>query len=504
MLTMAKKNDIREAFFKKGMSKSEIARSLGVDRKTVKKYIDEENWNIKLATKKKETGKISRWKPIIDRWLEEDLKHRRKQRHTAKRVYTRLVDEYGKEGFCGSYRTVALYVADKRRSLKESKGGYLPLEHKPGEAQYDFGSAEFVENGRRCYGVYLNISFPHSNAGFLQLFKGEPFECFAQGSIDTFEYIGGVPLVGWFDNASTLVRKILKGGNRNLTDNFLRFKNHYNFEVSFCNPAKGHEKGNVESKVGYHRRNMLVPIPEFNNLQEYNRELLKECMDDMQRPHYRKGKSIAELFEEDRKHLLPLPHTFFEAITFRTIKANGYGKIVIDGRYTYSSRPEMAGKSVTIGLKAHTVQVYDDSMHIVVSHPRLYGSGPQESMNWLPYLRQLSRRPAALKYTGIYTMLPHPVQKWLGEQQKSEKGKALKLLAELTETSNFTTASKAFEQSLSCGIKDLDSVKTLHTRLISPFYDVERISLAPTVPQMKKLNPDVAAYDRMLKIGGQS
>jgi len=501
---MAKRDYIREAFFKKGMSKSEIARKTGVDRKTVRKYIEEVDWNIKVSVKKKVKGKLDFWKPTIDGWLEGDVKHRKKQRHTAKRVYTRLVEEYGGEGFNCSYRTVAKYVAFKRKALGEDKRGYLPLEHGPGEAQYDFGSAEFVENGKRYDGMYLNISFPYSNAGFLQLFKGEPFECFARGSIDIFEYIGGVPAVGWFDNATTLVRKILKGGKRTLTDNFLRFKNHYNFEVSFCNPARGHEKGNVESKVGYHRRNMLVPVPEFKNLEEYNRELLKRCMDDMNRIHYRKGENISKLFEEEKKYLLELPHKPFEAISFRTIRANGYGKVVVNGRHTYSSRPEMAGKSVLVGFKAHTVEIYDDSMRVVVSHPRLYGCRPQESMKWLPYLKQLSKRPAALKYTGIYTMLPQSLQEWLEGKERGEKREALKLLSELTEKSNFKTALRAIEEGFSMGVRDLDSVKILHTRLMRPLYDVERISLASGVPKVKELNVDIAVYDSFLKIGENS
>jgi transposase len=500
---MAKRDYIREAFFKKGKSKSEIARETGVDRKTVRKYIEQEDWNVKFSEKRKTKGKLDFWKPIIDGWLEEDVKHRKKQRHTAKRVYTRLVEGYGEDGFDCSYRTVASYVALKRKELGEKTGGYLPLEHEPGEAQYDFGSAEFVEDGKRYKGMYLNVSFPYSNAGFLQLFKGEPFECFAQGSRDIFEYIGGVPPVGWFDNASILVRRILKGGNRNLTDNFLRFKNHYNFEAFFCNPARGHEKGNVESKVGYHRRNMLVPIPEFKSIEEYNRELLKRCEEDMNRAHYRKGKSISKLFEEDKKHLLELPNTPFEAISFRTVKANGYGKVIINGGYTYSSRPEMAGKNILIGLKAHTVEIYDDNMHVVVTHPRLYGAKPQESMKWLPYLKQLSKRPAALKYTGIYTMLPRFLQEWLEGKERSEKRKVLKLLVELTERGDFKTALRAFEQGFAIGVKDLDSVKTLHTRLIAPFYDVERISLASTVVKVKELNPDVGVYDSFLKVGKQ-
>jgi hypothetical protein len=56
---------------------------------------------------------------------------------------------------------------------------------------------------------------------------------------------------------------------------------------------------------------------------------------------------------------------------------------------------------------------------------------------------------------------------------------------------------------MSLNYLSLDSVKTLHTRLIAPFYDVERISLASTVVKVKELNPDVGVYDSFLKVGKQ-
>ena len=62
---------------------------------------------------------------------------------------------------------------------------------------------------------------------------------------------GGVPHRIWFDNASTMVIKVLKNGERTLTDDFLRFMEHYRFAAAFCNVDAGHEKGNVEGKVGY-------------------------------------------------------------------------------------------------------------------------------------------------------------------------------------------------------------------------------------------------------------
>ena len=69
------------------------------------------------------------------RILEDDLGRPRKQRHTAKRVFERLRDEYG---FDGGYTTVKDYVRENRRQTKEM---FVPLSHPPGHAQCDFGEA---------------------------------------------------------------------------------------------------------------------------------------------------------------------------------------------------------------------------------------------------------------------------------------------------------------------------------------------------------------------------
>ncbi|MCW3491722.1 IS21 family transposase, partial [Dethiobacter alkaliphilus] len=249
------------------------------------------------------------FKSVIDEWLYEDKKARRKQRHTAKRIYDRLKDpKEGIRGFDCSYRTVAGYVAVKRKEIfGKEKSAYIPLRHIPGEAQVDFGESDFYLNSQLFSGKHLNLSFPHSNQGYVQLFKGENQQCLFEGLLAIFTHIGGVPSRLWFDNTSTIVTKILKNGGRNLTDDFLRFMEHYRFEAAFCNAHSGHEKGNVEGKVGYHRRNLLVPVPRIENLQDFNQELLSRCDADAQREHYRKDAAINELYQEDCKALLPLP-----------------------------------------------------------------------------------------------------------------------------------------------------------------------------------------------------
>ena len=498
MLTMTQEHDIRKMYYEQGKSISEISRITEYDRKTIRKYIDQDDWNVSPPdrTAKDEYPKLDPFKAEIDEWLEDDKHAKRKQRHTALRVFNRLTEEHGKQFDC-SYRTVAGYVAMKKKEIFKSQDGFLPLEHPCGEAQLDFGDAQFFENGHLCDGKYLNISFPYSNQGYLQLFKGENQECLFEGMQSIFDHIGGVPYRIWFDNTTTIVTKIQQNGGRNLTDSFLRFQEHYRFESVFCNPEEGHEKGNVESKVGYHRRNMLVPIPRFDSLESYNRELLERCDADAQREHYYKNSTHTELFEEDRKAFLELPQISLDVSRYFTVKTNGYGKFFLNGGlHEYSVSPKYAKVNVLVQLTSSKVIVLDDSQREIVKHNRLYGKLKQQSMQWLPYLTQLSRSPGALKYTGIYQMLPSPIQDYLEKCDKPEKGKVLKAIAKLTESSGFEEATQTVASALTYTASDSDSLMRLNERLFHNTPMLPPVKISSNVFHLPPMGSSLAAYDR--------
>ncbi|BFH10951.1 DDE-type integrase/transposase/recombinase [Paenibacillus melissococcoides] len=109
------------------------------------------------------------------------------------------------------------------------------------------------------------MSFPYSNAAFVYPTPAENQECFLEAMKQCFEHMGGVPQRIWFDNLSAAVVHIEKQGERQLTEGFQRFCTHYRFEAVFCNPYSGHEKGHVESKCGYAKRNWAVPIPVYES-----------------------------------------------------------------------------------------------------------------------------------------------------------------------------------------------------------------------------------------------
>lgn len=496
MLTMIQINHIRDLSHHRGKSIRAISRETGYNFRTVAKYIGKTDFNTAPKKKRGRPSKLDPVKPYIDTWLTEDLKRPPKQRHTAKRIYDRLCDEHTAI-FNASERTVRDYVAAKKQELFGFKEGPLPLEHPPGEAQADFGEVVFFEKGKRIKGYELVLSFPYSNGSYVQIFKGQNQECLLTGLKSIFEYIGRVPTAIWFDNLSAAVAQIIGPSERKLTEQFQRFCLHYGFEPHFCNPDSGHEKGHVENKVGYGRRNFFVPEPSFDDIEEFNHRLFAVAEKDMQRQHYLKRTSISHLFEEDKQGMLPLPAKVFEVAKWQKIKANNYGKIKFDGNI-YSASPMAAGKEIWVKSEAHTLELLDENYQIIVKHNRLYGTN-QEAMNWFPYLSTLIKRPTALKYTGFYRELPDVWQGYLDNCSYNQKRASLRVLQRILTESDMETAVQSLEETIKQGIPDPDGVLLSYYRLIQD--EPPEIAVTGPLPRLATYQTNLSCYDLLLRVG---
>ena len=287
----------------------------------------------------------------------------------------------------------------KCRSIQTEKAN-LELIWDPGPAQVDFGEADFYEAGKLCRKKYLTVSFPYSNDGYSQVFGGETAECVCQGLQDIFEFIGGVPPLLIFDNATGVGRRI--GDAIHESELFSRFRAHYHFRVRFCNPYSGWEKGNVERKVDYNRANLFVPVPHFNEIEKYNQKLLARHEKKASELHYKKQIPIRELFEEDRKALLMLPPKRFDVCRYEWLKADGYGKVCMDGKPFYSTRPENANKQVLVGIRAHTVDILTEGGQVVTTHRRAYGENRTDISDYSTTLAVLMKNSGAWGNTGRF------------------------------------------------------------------------------------------------------
>ena len=209
---------------------------------------------------------------VIDAILEADGRFPRKQRHTAKRIFERLRDEYG---FDGQHTIVKDYVREHRRRVREM---FVPLSHAPGHAQCDFGEALAVIAGVERKVHYFVLDLPHSDGCFVKAYPGETTEAFLDGHVSAFAFLGGSTQSILYDNTKLAVAKILGHGRRKRTRAFTELQSHYLFEDRFGRSGKGNDKGNVEGMVDYARRNFLVPIPAVESFQALNAHLEGRCL----------------------------------------------------------------------------------------------------------------------------------------------------------------------------------------------------------------------------------
>ena len=322
--------------------------------------------------------------PIIHQILEEDRQAPKKQRHTAKRIFERLRDEYGFQGG----KTV---VKDAVRAWKQShQEVFLPLSHPPGEAQVDFGEATVKLNGIETKVALFVMTLPYSGAIFIQAFPRECTETFLEGHRQAFEFFGGVPRRISYDNLAIAVIEVLQGRERKLTKEFLRLQSHYLFQEHFCLVRRPNEKGHVERLVGFARRNFLVPVPQINSLEVLNQQLRECCLADLAERTRGKPAPKNELLREDQAAFLPLPKQPLEARRVETGTANSESLVRFDTN-DYSVPVQFAHRKLIVVATVEEVRlVYEDRM--VAKHARCWD---REKIFFEPihYLALLERKP---------------------------------------------------------------------------------------------------------------
>lgn len=498
MLAVEQINYIRSEANQKDRSYSDLGKAMRIDPRTVKKYANKESFE-KNKKVERPSPVMDPVKPIIDKWIKEDLKKKKKHHRTAKRMTEQLTKNHS---FEGSYRTVRNYVSRKKKELKEYvEEASLPLTSIPGTAQVDFGTAPFLYHSEVIDLPYLVMSFPHSNSFYFQVFPSENTECLLEGLQRMFCHIQGVPHTIRFDNLSPAVKKIGSKGERELTETFERFVLHYGFNYEFCNPGKGNEKGHVEAMVKYVRNNFLLPECTVLDLDQFNETLWEEAERDRNRLHYEKGVLQSNLYEEDREEWLYLPEKSFDCIRYQKLKADKYGLVSLDQKQ-YSTSPRFAKQNVDVRVTYNTVYILNDHQEVIVKHPRLYGV-KRKSMVWQPYLDLLSKRPRAIKYTSLYEQFPPIWTEHLHNCTEEEQKQVLQLLANLLKGNDFKLLNQALEISKKHGHPSVEEIKHTFYALLHDNKNYQTIKPAAQLPKMPVATRGLSHYDALLQSGGE-
>ena len=262
---------VRQFVFVEGNSRREAARVFGLSRETIAKMCRFSLPPGYTRTKPVENPKLGPLLPMIAAILEADRSAPAKQRHTAERIFERLLDEHA---HAGGYTVVKDHVRIARAQGRET---FVPLAHPPGHAQVDFGEAVATIGGVQRKIHFFCMDLPHSDACFVKAYPRETTEAFLDGHVAAFGFFGGVPLSILYDNTKIAVAKICGDGRRERTRAFTELVSHSLFRGRFGRPGKGNDKGKVEGLVRYARSNFMTPAPVAASFEALNADLERRC-----------------------------------------------------------------------------------------------------------------------------------------------------------------------------------------------------------------------------------
>lgn len=312
MIDVATLSVIRRWALREQMSIREIARRTGLSRNTIKKYLragDQEPHYAKRVSP-------SRLDPFAEKlagWLKSEAGKSRKQRRTLKQMHADLVAL----GYDGSYNRVAAFARDwaaKRQEAEKTagRGTFVPLVFGTGEAfQFDWSEDWAVLAGERTKLQVAHFKLSHSRAFLVRAYLLQTHEMLFDAHNNAFRMFGGVPRRGIYDNMKTAVDKVRRGKALDVNARFSAMVSHYLFEVEFCNPASGWEKGQVEKNVRDARHRLWQPVPVFTTLEALNDWLEARCRALWAEiSHGKLPGTVFDVWQQEQPLLMPLPRPF--------------------------------------------------------------------------------------------------------------------------------------------------------------------------------------------------
>ena len=365
MLKMDQVHVLRHKVLNEGRSIRRVARELGLSRNTVAKYLEQPE-PVRSSRRQRERPVWEAVQPRLEELIAEwEPRTTGKQRITAMRLHRQLKAE----GYQVGRTLVGDYWRERRRQRAEV---YVPLVHRPGEAQVDFFEVVVEVGGERRKAWEFLLRLMYSGREFAWLYERCDQLAFLDGHVRAFAHLGGVARRCVYDNLAAAVRKIV-GARRELTGRFLALVSHYLFEPDFARIGEGHDKGGVESRGKAIRLEHLTPIPRGESLEAISRQLLAE-LDAAFAARHHAGRSASELWAEERVQLLPLPATSFEVRKPIPVEISSRAMVRIEGAW-YSVPSRWARLDATAYLGVDDVRI--TCMGESVTHPRArFGTAP--------------------------------------------------------------------------------------------------------------------------------
>src|SRR3978361_476488 len=312
---------------------------------------------------------------FIDAVVDEDRRAPRKQRHTARRIYRRILTEFPDAAVAES--TVRNHVRERKHQMGLlRRETFLPQSYGWAQGEQAEWYEAWVDLGdeRTKVQVFAMRSMA-SGAAFHRAYLHATQQAFLEAHEHAFAYFGGVFHLLRYDNLSSAVRKILRGYRREETVRFMAFRSHWRFAAEFCTPGEGHEKGGVEGEGGYFRRNHLVPVPCVADLDALNARRLRAGWADEARVLDGRTRSVGAALAEERGHLLPRVTEGFDlaAVVFPLVDKQG----CVTVKTNFYSVPGRAGTRVEARIHPLHVEIWHPG-RLTARHDRCHSPRQHE------------------------------------------------------------------------------------------------------------------------------
>ena len=287
-------------YLQQGLSKSALARKLGISRDTIHRWVrlgdldrDLDQRAVRYRARPAVPTKLDAFKPVILSRLAA----------YPELSAVRLLAEIKAAGYRGGYSQLTAYVRQVRPRAEPEP--VVRFETPPAhQAQVDFAEFRFPWGKRYALLVVLG----YSRLLWLGFYARQDMRTLFSGLEAAFAFFGGVPRELLFDQMKAVITRDLRlqGGQLVRNEEFLRFAAHWGFLPRACRPYRAQTKGKVERPIRYVRENFIYGRDFLGDadLDEQSTRWLAEVAN--VRVHGTTGERPAERFLQERDLLLPL------------------------------------------------------------------------------------------------------------------------------------------------------------------------------------------------------
>lgn len=449
-----------------------------------------------MAKRKKTKLGFRSISPLVEKKIIQLLEENKENHKKLKLKNGKILFLLHQEGISISKTSVQRIVSVWRKKNDPHKEIFIQQVPTIGPAcEFDWGCIHLKIQGVPVRFSAVFIVLRGSLYRYAKIYPRESSQFVIQAHMDYFHHIGGVPDIIRYDNLKTVISDPVRG---TVNPTFLRFAEHYGFQVSACNRESPEEKGTDEESVGFLRNWTYCLRDTFSSLQEANDYLKNQLIPVNSRSVFRRELTPMQAMQQNIDHLHAYPSLRYDNCLQEMRHVNKYNQISVEANW-YSVPEEY--KRPTIGIKLYPdhLELWDFGQEtILATHQRIFEKG-HYSINLFHYLQTLRQKSKALHGSVALNQAHQTLQRLYSKYYQQKPKEFIDLLFLFREQNNLDRVIKALDSVMKQGL--LPS-RELLVNVLQQSEDPLPIPFCYDKIQTQVTFPDFHVYDQMLMTGG--